>query len=96
MFSREFIAHVGNYDEILKYGWGQDIYSAVLCNKNKWGIGVCDLVGVEHLDSITEKKTIGQSKIRQLQMKNMKCFFKKKKIRTKPYYNWAKKYKFEK
>jgi len=95
MFSREFISHINQFDDQLKYGWGQDVYSGYICEKVGWKIGVCDLVGVEHLDAVTEK-LVGKRKLVKLQRKNMGYFFNDNGIDLGFFQYWARKYKFEK
>jgi hypothetical protein len=95
MFHTDFIKHVKAFDEDLKYGWGQDSYSGLICEDNGWGIGVTDKVGVEHLDSVTEKRTKGIGKFRSLQMAGMNHFMKKNNIEDQDQQlrAWAKNYK---
>jgi hypothetical protein len=56
MIHRRFIEKVNQYDYLLRYGWGNDIYSGMICEENNWKIGVCDNISVLHLDGYTTKK----------------------------------------
>ena len=94
MFSRDFILHLGQFDERLKYGWGQDVYSGYVCEKVGWKVGVCDLVGVDHLDSVTEKLE-GKRKLAKLQKTNMRYFFNDNELDLDFLRNWAKNYEFK-
>jgi hypothetical protein len=35
MFKRKFIEKVQQYDNDLVYGWGNDVYSGMICEDNK-------------------------------------------------------------
>ena len=63
MFSRKFIEKVNQFDSKLNYGWGNDIYSGIVCEENNWKIGVCDNVSAIHLNSYTINKFKGTSEI---------------------------------
>ena len=81
LFHIDFIDHVRYFDEDLKYGWGQEIFSGIICKKNKWEIGVSDNLDIEHLDSVTEKKfNKGFGRIKKLQFKGMNDFFQKENL----------------
>ncbi len=96
MFHIDFISYIKSFDDDLIYGWGQDSYSGFVCKNKKWKIGVTDKIGVEHLDSVTEKKTKGKSKLAKLQSDGHIRFLKKNdlvEVDTKLRKN-AKRYKF--
>jgi GT2 family glycosyltransferase len=56
LIHRDFIEKVRQYDDDLKYGWGQDVLSGIICEENNWKIGVCDYIPIIHFDSATIKK----------------------------------------
>jgi hypothetical protein len=40
----------------MKYGWGPDIYSGIVCEQNNWKIGVVDYLTAVHLVAKTTKE----------------------------------------
>jgi len=63
MIHRSFIEVVKQFDNKLQYGWGQDVLSGLICEDNKWNIGVCDFIPCIHLISQTIKANINNPKI---------------------------------
>lgn len=55
MFNREFIEYVKQFDNQLKYGWGQDVLSGIICKDKDWKIGVLDCLSAVHLGGATIK-----------------------------------------
>lgn len=55
LIHRRFIDHLQLFPDLLRYGWGQDILSGIICEDMNWKIGVCDNVCAIHLDSYTVK-----------------------------------------
>lgn len=53
MFRRSFVELVGQFDERLSWGWGQDLWSGMLCRQHDLRIGVMDIACVVHLGSYT-------------------------------------------
>lgn len=53
MFHIDFLQKINQYDNKLIYGWGNDVYSGIICNDNNWNIGVVDSLSVIHLGSET-------------------------------------------
>jgi hypothetical protein len=56
MFKRKFIEKVQQYDNDLIYGWGNDVYSGMVCEDNDWNIAVIDWVSIIHWDGGTINK----------------------------------------
>ncbi len=55
MIRRELIEVINQYGEELLYGWGQDVYSGIVCEQNKWKVGVLDFLTVIHMSAQTYK-----------------------------------------
>lgn len=55
MFHRDFIMEIGSFSEALKYGWGNDVYSGIVCKERNWLVGVVDSCVAVHLGSQTIK-----------------------------------------
>ena len=53
LFSRKLIEEIGQFDEALKYGWGQELVCYDICKKYDWGIGICDYLSVLHYGHLT-------------------------------------------
>lgn len=53
LIHRRFIEHVKQFDNMLIYGWGQDILTGIICEEQGWKVGVCDNVTAVHLNSQT-------------------------------------------
>lgn len=56
LFHRKFIEAVGQFDEALNFGWGQELLSHDICRANKWKIGVCDHISIVHFKKQTFNK----------------------------------------
>lgn len=96
IFSRDFITKVKKFDDILKYGWGQDIMSGIICLEQKWKIGVTDKVGVDHIGCATEYATKSHRKLHKKQDKSMTDYFNSiGKLNTMlDLRSWSRQYKF--
>jgi hypothetical protein len=55
LIHRDVVEYIGQYSHILKYGWGQDLYTGVVCERNGWKTGVLDVTTVIHMTSQTYK-----------------------------------------
>lgn len=55
IFKREFVEEIQQYDSKLIYGWGQDVYSGIVCEQKGWKVGVLDVLTVIHLSAQTYK-----------------------------------------
>lgn len=55
LIHRDFIEHIQQFSLDLIYGWGQDIYSGIVCEENNWKVGVLDWVPVIHYSAQTYK-----------------------------------------
>jgi GT2 family glycosyltransferase len=80
LFHRDFIEKIGQFDEDLIFGWGNDVYSGIICRDNDWKIGVVDYCPVIHLSNETVKKNMDNDIIRhynQYAERGMRSFFTK-------------------
>ena len=76
LLKREFVEKVYPFDDKLKYGWGQDHLSGIVCKQNNWKIGVCDKVPIIHLISQTIEQNPGTlSNVNSLAERNMFEYF---------------------
>lgn len=48
LFHRKLIEEIGQFDPILKYGWGQELVCYEVCLQQKWIIGVIDSLCILH------------------------------------------------
>ena len=55
LFSRKFITNVKKFSDDLRFGWGQEVLSGIICLEQNWKIGVTDKVGVDHIGRATER-----------------------------------------
>lgn len=55
LIHRDVIEKVDSFSSLLKYGWGNDIYTGMICEDNNWNICVTDTVTAVHLGSETVK-----------------------------------------
>jgi GT2 family glycosyltransferase len=56
LIHRDVIQEIQQFDEDLMFGWGNDVYSGVVCNERGWKQGVVDYCSVIHLSNETVKK----------------------------------------
>jgi hypothetical protein len=76
LLRREFVEKVYPFSDKLKYGWGQDHLSGIVCKQNNWTIGVCDKVPIIHLISQTIEQNPGiLSNVNSLAERNMFEYF---------------------
>lgn len=76
LLRREFVEKVYPFNDKLKYGWGQDHLSGIVCEQNNWKIGVCDKVPIIHLISQTIEQNLGTlSNVNSLAERNMFEYF---------------------
>lgn len=102
MFNRKFIEYVNQYDDDLKYGWGPDVLSGIICEENNWKIGICDFIPVVHLKEMTFKtrsakinnKEFTYKDYRRNALNGMISYFKKigKEHKMSEFRNWSGKY----
>ena len=48
LFRRELVDAIGQYDDLMKYGWGQDIYTGMVVEHYGWKAAMLDTVQVTH------------------------------------------------
>jgi hypothetical protein len=78
LLRREFVKEIYPFDDQLKYGWGQDHLSGLICKQKQWKIGVCDKVPIIHLISQTlEQNPETLSNVNGLAESNMFAYFSK-------------------
>lgn len=53
LIHRRFIDHINQYDDELRYGWGNDVMTGIICEEQGWKVGVCDMITAVHLNSYT-------------------------------------------
>jgi len=56
LIHRRLIEEIKQYDLKMKYGWGPDIYSGIVCEKKGWKVGVVDYLTTVHLVAKTTKE----------------------------------------
>lgn len=96
---REVVEKIQQYDEELIYGWGQDIYTGVVCEEMGWKIAVIDSLSFIHLSSQTfkdNKSNISLSEYGSRAMNGMVNFFIKKGLGNKlqEFRSWGQNYTF--
>lgn len=78
LIHRRVTDRIGQYSDTLQYGWGQDVYTGVVCEQNGWKTAVTDLSTVIHMSSQTykdAKSDVPFSAYGQLAMTGMVKFF---------------------
>lgn len=98
MFKREFVEEINQYDLDMVYGWGQDVYSGIVCEQKNWKIGVIDRLAVVHLSAQTfkdSKSDINFSQYSQRATEGMHRFFQKVQLSHKlqELHSWGMNYK---
>jgi len=61
LLHRDLVEHINQFSLDLLYGWGQDVYSGIVCEENDWKVGVVDWAPVIHHSAQTYKE--GKSNI---------------------------------
>lgn len=56
LIHRRLIEEIKQYDDRMRYGWGPDIYSGIVCEKQGWKVGVVDYLTAVHLVAKTTKE----------------------------------------
>jgi len=56
LFHRKLIEAIGQFDQALDFGWGQELICHDVCRTHKWKIGVCDHISIIHYKKQTFKK----------------------------------------
>ncbi len=99
IIKRELVEKINQYDDTLIYGWGQDVYSGIICEQNFWKVGVLDTLTVIHLSAQTykdSKSDINHSEYSQRATQGMYTFFHKNNLldTMQQFRDWAQKYKY--
>ena len=56
MLHRDVVEKIGQFSNDLIYGWGQDVYSGIVCGQNDWKVGVVDWCPIIHYSGHTYKQ----------------------------------------
>lgn len=56
LIHRDVIEAIEQFDNELIFGWGNDVYSGLVCKDNGWKVGVVDWCTVVHLNNQTVKQ----------------------------------------
>ncbi len=56
LIHRDLIEIIKQFDHDLIFGWGNDVYSGLVCKDNGWKVGVVDWCTVVHLENQTVKQ----------------------------------------
>jgi len=78
LIHRRFLDKMPQFPNELIYGWGQDVLSGVICEQNKWKIGVVDWLPIIHFSAFTyksEKSNLSVNEYSQKAEKNMFDYF---------------------
>ncbi|NOR87087.1 MAG: hypothetical protein GQ527_05710 [Bacteroidales bacterium] len=65
LIHRKLVEAIGQFDENLYHGWGQELICFDVCQKNNWKIGVCDFISIVHF----KKQTFEQGRLFSLEKK---------------------------
>jgi GT2 family glycosyltransferase len=57
LIHRDVIEKIKQFDGDLIFGWGNDVYTGIICEENNWKVGVVDYIPVIHLSGETIKRT---------------------------------------
>ena len=99
IIKREVVETIQQYGEDLLYGWGQDVYSGIVCEQNNWKIGVLDVLTVIHLSAQTykdAKSDINHSEYSNRATQGMYEFFSKTNLlhKMQEFRSWGMNYKY--
>ena len=78
LMKRKFVEKVKSFGS--HYGWVQDIMTGIICEDNKWKIGVVDWVNVVHLGNMTVKENPHLSNYNILAQQEMDRYFMEKNL----------------
>lgn len=53
LFHRKIIEAIGQFDEAINFGWGQELLCHDICRDHNWKIGVCDHISIIHFKKQT-------------------------------------------
>jgi glycosyltransferase involved in cell wall biosynthesis len=100
IFKREFVEEIKEYDTDMIYGWGQDVYSGIVCEKKNWKVGVLDRLAVIHMSAQTykdSKSDINMSEYSQRATQGMHQFFHKVQLvdKLQEFRSWGMNYKYK-
>jgi GT2 family glycosyltransferase len=56
LIHRDLIEEINQFDTDLIFGWGNDVYSGVICTEKGWRMGVVDWCSVIHLSNETVRQ----------------------------------------
>lgn len=73
LMKREFAEKVQGFNS--RYGWVQDLMTGIICEDNKWKIGICDWLPIVHIGNGTVKETPKLSNYNILAQQEMDNYF---------------------
>lgn len=101
LLHRDLIEEIQQFDQDLNFGWGNDVYSGIVCESRNWKVGVVDYCPVIHLSNETVKQNQNNPIIRNYNTyanQGMLKFFTKigKLDKLTQFREVARKYRYEK
>lgn len=100
MIKRELVEEIREYGLEMIYGWGQDVYSGIVCEQKEWKVGVLDVLTVIHLSAQTykdAKSDINHSEYSNRATQGMHDFFNRVNLIHKmhEFRSWGMNYKYQ-
>jgi GT2 family glycosyltransferase len=83
LMHRDLVEKINQFDLQLIYGWGQDVYSGIVCEQNDWKVAVVDWCPVIHYSAHTYKQEKSDLTLNEYCMnaeRNMFEFFEKQNL----------------
>lgn len=80
LIHRDLIEEIKQFDDDLIFGWGNDVYSGLICREKGWKCGVVDFAPAIHLSNATVQKNQDDDIIRNYNVyaeRGMVTFFQK-------------------
>lgn len=75
LLRRDVVETIYQFDNQLIYGWGQDVYTGIVCEERNWKVGVTDVSSVIHLSSQTLKDNKGDMTLSEYSNKALTGMF---------------------
>ncbi len=83
LLHKDFIEHIQQFPSELIYGWGQDVLSGIICEQQRWKVGVVDKCPLIHHSAQTYKSgasDIDLTTYCRIAEKNMFDYFEKQNL----------------
>lgn len=80
LIHRDLIEEIKQFDDDLIFGWGNDVYSGLICREKGWKCGVVDFAPAIHLSNATVQKNMDDDIIKNYNVyaeRGMVTFFQK-------------------